>query len=111
MTIGFAVPRRGFKATIFLCPSPLSPPLHPRLLFKEVGYLEATTEDRQQFRPVQLGSPKKHQVLQALFVSNPFFPREATSRESSGLPTTPRGQEFARFPEHGRSKYVIPREY
>lgn len=66
--IGFAVPRLGFKATIFLCPSPLSPPLHPHLLFKEVGYLEATTEDRRQFLPVQLGSPKKHQVLQALFI-------------------------------------------
>lgn len=58
----------------------LSTSLPPYLLFKEVGYSEASTEDRQRFLLVQPGSHKKHGILQAYSKSKHFFPREATRR-------------------------------
>lgn len=44
---------------------PTETQLHPYLFFKEVGYLEASMEDRQQFLLAQPGSHRKYWILQA----------------------------------------------
>lgn len=74
--------------------------LHPYLFFKEVGYLEASIEDRRQFLLVQPGSHKKHQIL-FLFIKQPLLSQGGKKQREDNHPTTLCGQELARFPGQG----------